>query len=73
MLRRKLKQRMAKEVCIYGHIMDRLARNGLTEKVSFNERHDDSTRVGPADLGEKHLRVTKTKYKHIMLSMTDEE
>lgn len=31
--------------------MDRLARNGLTEKVTFNERHDDSKSAGPADLG----------------------
>lgn len=31
--------------------MDRLARSGLTEKVIFNERCDDSKRAGPADLG----------------------
>lgn len=43
--------------------MDRLARNGLTEKVSFNERHDDSKRVGPADLEGEHFRVRKSKYK----------
>lgn len=58
---------MAKGSCVYECIMDRLARKGLTEKVSFNERHDDSKRVGPADLGGEHLRVRKSKYKHVML------
>lgn len=47
--------------------MDRLARNGLTEKMIFKERHDDSKGSGPADLGGEHQRGRKSKYRHVLL------
>lgn len=45
--------------------MDRLARNGLTEKVTFNERHDDSKSAGPADLGGESRGGGKNR--HVLL------
>lgn len=37
-------------------ILDRIVRNGLREKVSFDEGYPESKRAGSADLGEEHLR-----------------